>query len=605
MLTFLLVELLQFGTETPNLCDAQMSTATLKTAADTECAQTLLQLATSTSPPHPVAASDKSHASLAKRDGQTIYRNRSSLSESSVKSRILKQQLEGKMKGGLLPASWLVSCKQSDSGHPIDSSVLEPPGELTKRIRLDHNYSRMVEERYYDYRHMDEYDCYGDSGQTGLTRALPNDVRSKRDVASKLIGHKKVYKRSPNKTYSSSSKTKDRASDNLKLDRYKFPKEEYIDTNMEAFDCSHKINEAAENDLNSAADLYEPSSSKFKNFHLLLTCLSSEKCTMEKLSHKKHTPDIGGRDNLYEQTESELGFGMVMTDTEVKQFECLCCHKTFTKRRYLTKHMRRMHPGMNILPTPKEDPILVLCPNCGNSIPRRNFRRHSTSCNTHLWKTKRQLEVDLANCQFCGVRMRRHVLVKHLAQEHCVENLKGAGDNDSDSELSDAENDTDSVQSGGSSWATCDICMEHVEDFALGQHIAEKHPTASTLSDSVSCQLCGAQMMPHTLMAHLTDEHRVSSHDCSAGAVPTPGDGADTLFSHSLLKAILDSSKRGFAGRHGSESSDTIKSVSVVAVPSSEGLNDSLMVSSEPLDSVQNGPVGMPSGGRMSPVPVQ
>ena len=582
-----------------------MATTTLKTAADTECAQTLLQLATSTSPPHPLAVGDKSHTNLPKRDGQTINRRRSSLSESSGKSRILKQQLESRVKGSQLPPNLQLGCKQLGSGHPSDYDAHEPPGELTKRIRLDHNYSRMVEERYYDYRHIDEYDCYGDNGQTGLTRASPNDVRSKRDAASKLLGHKKVHKRSPNKTHSSSSKTRDQAFDNLKLDRCKFPKEESSE-NMHAFDCSHKIHKAAECDLNSSADLYEPSSSKFKNFHLLLTCLSTEKCMMEKLSHKKHTPDIGGRDNLYDQTESE--FGLVIADTEAKQFECLCCHKMFTKRRYLTKHMRRMHPGMNILPTPKEDPILVLCPNCGNSIPRRNFRRHSTSCNTHLWKTKRQLEVDLANCQFCGVRMRRHVLVKHLAQEHCVENLKGAGENDSDSEMSDADNDTDSVQSGGSGWATCDICMEHMEDFALGQHIAEKHPDAtatasSTLCDPVSCQLCGAQMTPRSLMAHLTDEHWVSPHDSSVGVAPPPADGADTLFSHSLLKAILDSSKRDFSGRHGSESSDTIKSISVVAVPSSDEHDDSsckLMVSPEPMQSVRTGP-----GNRLSPVPVQ
>ena len=581
-------------------------TATVKTAADTECAQTLLQLATSTSPP--VAVRDTSEPSLAKRDDQTINRERSSLSESSVKSRVLKQQLDGKAKGGQLPASWLVQCRQLGGGHRNVSPAVEPPGEMAKRIRLDHNYSRVVDDRYYsDYRHVDDYECYGDNGHAGFTRTLPSDVRSKRDVASKLLGHKKVHKRSPNKTHGSSSKAKERACDNSKLDRCKFPREQCRHANTDVFEREHKVAEATEHDLNSSADLYEPSSSKFKNFHLLMTCLSTETCMVEELSQKMHTPDIRGRDNEFGMVvaDAESEFGMVAADADLKQFECICCHKSFTKRRYLTKHMRRMHPGMNILPTPKEDPILVLCPNCGNSIPRRNFRRHSTSCNTHLWKTKRQLEVDLANCQFCGVRMRRHVLVKHLAQEHCVENLKGTGDSDSD--LSDADNDTDSIQSGGSGWTTCDICLEQVEDFGLLQHVAEKHPdgASSTLSEPVSCQLCGIQMTPRSLMAHLTDEHWVSPRDSSAGVSP----GDDTLFSHSLLKAILDSSKRDFAGRNGSRSSESIKSVSVVGVPSGEGLDESssckLMASPEPLQAVGSGRVGMATGGRLSPVPVQ
>ena len=536
-----------------------------------------------------------------------------------MKSRILKQQLDGKAKGGQLPASWLVHCRQLGGGHRNASTLLEPPGEMAKRIRLDHNYSRVADERYYsDYRHVDDYECYGDNGHAGFTRTLPSDARSKRDVTSKLLGHKKVHKRSPpNKTHGSSSKTKERACDNSKLDRCKFPKEECRDANTDAFEREHKVPEAAEHDLNSSADLYEPSSSKFKNFHLLMTCLSTEPCMVEKLSQKMHTPDIRDRDDEFGMVaadaeiefgmvaaDAEIEFGMVAADADVKQFECICCHKSFTKRRYLTKHMRRMHPGMNILPTPKEDPILVLCPNCGNSIPRRNFRRHSTSCNTHLWKTKRQLEVDLANCQFCGVRMRRHVLVKHLAQEHCVENLKGAGDSDSD--LSDA--DTDSVQSGGSGWATCDICLEQVEDFALVRHVAEKHPDAasSTLLEPVSCQLCGIQMTPRSLMAHLTDEHWVSPRDSSAAV----SSGDDTLFSHSLLKAILDSSKRDFGGRNGgSKSSESIKSVSVVGASSGDGLDESstckLIANPEPLQAVGGGRVGMATGGRLSPVPVQ
>ena len=259
----------------------------------------------------------------------------------------------------------------------------------------------------------------------------------------------------------------------------------------------------------AVSDLYEPSDIKFTNLHLLLKCLGGEgvagggqrrrrqrrRCHSSPPLGAEEEEDAGNRGGAGEATGEA-------TEAAGGEFNCVNCQKAFGKRRYLTKHIRRMHPSSAAASAPAARPVLVLCPNCGASVARPHFERHSTSCHTHLWKTKRQLEVDLANCQFCGVRMRRHVLVRHLATEHCIDNRSLDDGLDDDEEEEEEEEEDEWSSSGG-----------------------EEGGRAA----AVGCPLCGARMARRLLVSHLTDVHWVAP----------PAD--DALLGRSLLKAILDS----------------------------------------------------------------
>ena len=73
-------------------------------------------------------------------------------------------------------------------------------------------------------------------------------------------------------------------------------------------------------------------------------------------------------------------------------FPCLYCRKTFLKKRYLTKHSRRMHPGMLIANKMRNYKVerhkkscftelnSMSCPHCNKTLYKEHFQQHLTVC---------------------------------------------------------------------------------------------------------------------------------------------------------------------------------------------------------------------------------
>ena len=75
-------------------------------------------------------------------------------------------------------------------------------------------------------------------------------------------------------------------------------------------------------------------------------------------------------------------------------------------------------------PTATPKPTSDTCPHCKLAIkPKKDLQRHVTNCTENVKRSKKQTDLDLVGCQLCGVKMRRQLLVRHLAEEHCVDRL--------------------------------------------------------------------------------------------------------------------------------------------------------------------------------------
>lgn len=166
---------------------------------------------------------------------------------------------------------------------------------------------------------------------------------------------------------------------------------------------------------------------KFHNFHLLMKCLVANEpdpipCSeSSRSSYRTQSMSSDDTDEGQRSSPDSVKHGSISHD-----YQCHVCQKTFLKKRYLTKHAFRMHPWLS---GEEGTPIKItfegfMCPHCKINIkPKKDLQRHIANCpkNSKRWKT--QNELDLVNCQFCGVRMRRQLLVRHLAEEHCVDRM--------------------------------------------------------------------------------------------------------------------------------------------------------------------------------------
>ena len=444
---------------------------------------------------------------------------------------------------------------------------------LIKRIRLDHNYA--TEEHFKNVIDNGRKHSSSETVSNGTDLGIPKrDLASSGHESPSPAGHK-VQK------WSRAGVSKGKASKGLthaskpatgkRHDPHRL--QEDVQKSSHRYLSLHTVQPDRLTPEPQPPDLYEPSDSKYKNFNLLLRCLTTEE-TLGTVPEEAPMLFTGrrrcntiGSSTTTASTAQDSEDGLV-TDPSVlpdySEHQCKCCFKVFSRKRYLTKHVSRMHPEMEPSESDKED--AVSCPNCTHVISRKNFKCHSHMCNAHMKKSKKQLEMDLANCQFCGIRMRRHILVRHLAQEHCVENLKSAsallpadeGDiSDSDSSTLSGNDNEDEKHSPGKDVLLCNLCNILVPRSLLKEHIQQSHPTSSKASSStetsatstspgrgtlVSCQLCGAELSHFAFSKHLAQEHgmetKAEGHEVS---------GLDTNHSragctHSMLQRFLSES---------------------------------------------------------------
>ena len=172
----------------------------------------------------------------------------------------------------------------------------------------------------------------------------------------------------------------------------------------------------------------------------------------EHLSTRSTSPSDIGADiiELGQATQGSKGL-----------FSCRCCHKKFFKKRYLTKHVRCMHPGSLI--TNKIKPVKVRClksgftddnsmscPQCNKTLYKDNYYQHLSVCSrsdTYTYtktgctivnntsqtyseskSTSLTSTVDIGTiaCQFCGEVIKQFDLTHHLAEQHSIPNVSRA-----------------------------------------------------------------------------------------------------------------------------------------------------------------------------------
>ena len=233
------------------------------------------------------------------------------------------------------------------------------------------------------------------------------------------------------------------------------------------------------------SDCNELNSVSYSNLQILLQCIVDS----EKM-------ELGDGQNDEEGVDSDSGTpsGNMMNRSSVESmgsssnqhYVCHKCSRQFTKKRYLTKHVRRMHPEMLGVKNQHST-----CPSCGNEQTKRNLSKNYVMCMQCLKKNRNKTtETDVATCQHCGVRLRRHILVKHLAREHCVDR---AGDllDDLDSGL-----------------FTCHICNAQLHRNQVTDHFLDKHLCKDADKGlHLDCQLCGMELTETSLTSHLINEH--------------------------------------------------------------------------------------------------
>ena len=236
-------------------------------------------------------------------------------------------------------------------------------------------------------------------------------------------------------------------------------------------------------------DVYQPEDSKYNNFNLLLHCLTTEKSSVEGVRSRKRCNTTGSNSSSYISASDDETSGYCSKPPKLREFKCKFCFKMFTRNRYLTKHLHRMHPESLVWENSSIE--YTTCSNCNHRVKQSNIQRHINQC-------------GLAHCQFCGVRMRRHLLVKHLAQEHCVENSQAQAQVDN-MDLDDGNYDDEDV----------DLDIEHYDsDWTTisGGEDDDDNPTAD--KDRVMCCICGIKMARSMIKEHIREGHRKKGCGC-------------------------------------------------------------------------------------------
>ena len=485
-------------------------------AADNECAEALLQLAMSIATPITPPT---------KTEHQQRRRSMSSNTTTSVSPK-------GKHNRPYSAASGS-SCVKEECDSSLDcgsgfTEEQEIGNDLVKRIRLDHNYCWPGDEKSRPVEYVSFHN--GMASDSLLEKILGDDVgipprwnkENAIDAPQKSLNKKSPGRRArpyygscPRKNYASSS----------------------TQVNKQVYTSYPTSGASSGTNCTSSAD-------KYSKFQLLMECLiandpSDGKMGYDELSivgnDAKCNMEVGainkGKLESEEEDENDSGpFIDVESDLEGdSHYVCPKCPKTFSKRRYLTKHVRRMHPETEI--PDMRDEIATACPNCFRVIQRRNFRRHLMVCDVEMSRSKNRhyTDSDLAFCQFCGVQMKRHLLVKHLAKEHCIDRHTIQFDQEFSKFLADEENasmyPSDTSYPMQETSGACSVSQTVEVDKSKDMEVAAL---------IVPCPKCNISISDDLLSRHMVLDHGIIVDNASALAA------SKCSCKHSMLQAYLD-----------------------------------------------------------------
>ena len=436
--------------------------------ADNECAQALLELAES-SPVNGVmkaivqSFSDAPHSTSAPCLNESADHGIKKIADG--KSSILKRQLE-ETECRKAPSKTLSNFDPNLCVKMDCRSKEELRKELTKRICLDHNYTQLNQSVL--------------KGRRSWPEPKQSTIKS---PTRGLHSWKSTESPRSNPFHSDPvAVSGDTSTGSPLLQEQRVPKAK-----------SEKENLAT----GSQQDLYQPEDSNYKNFNLLLKCLKADASTDRSRSSHKKNDDIDKRPTDHqsasydEECTNQL---MNASNTDSAEYQCLFCPRVFQQKCYMMKHMRHMH-ATSLKEEQDKKTDDVICPSCGMTVLWKDFKQHSHVCNQHTKKSKKQLEMNLAKCQFCGIRMRRHSLVLHLAQVHWRDNLDRTN-----SVFFDEDVDSDSSTLSGS---------EHELEDELDE--ATKHTIQLSNVDAVpSKSLTGVQRLDFPASV---ESDRRRSHD--------------------------------------------------------------------------------------------
>ena len=356
-----------------------------------------------------------------------------------------------------------------------------PVQEIVKRVKLDHTYAlpanaveyqRQVDPAFYNL--LDEVE--------GGEDAAPPKSLIKNSQAAKITKVKYGLTKGQTQAENSTSRSHNDAldSENKRDHSGILRKSESGETVLSPSSVGTAVESDRNGNTKDRMDLYQPDDSKYKNFNLLLKCLTNEG------PHERNS----GINSVLPATESGLvkkgDFqGKEKLDRESSQEEkCDLCTKTFSSKAYLRKHKQHMHSNFES-EVKVNVPESEICPECSLNVEKKKMNEHKSICSMKQGPNSLHSIVNkslvgasnIATCQFCPVKLRRPLLLKHLADKHCLENKEDGMLSDSGSSTvsgSDVENKFFSSQEE-ENIIQCDICFAFVPKPLLSQHIAEKH----------------------------------------------------------------------------------------------------------------------------------
>ena len=475
-------------------------------AADNECAEALLQLAMSISPPNKTGHQQRRHSMSSNTASVTPKSKHNRRYSAASGSSFVKEECD--------------SSPDCGSGFTEEQEI---GNDLVKRIRLDHNYCWPGDEKSRPV----EFHS-GMASDSLLEEILGDDVGipprwNKENAIDPPL--KSLYKKSPGKRtrpYYGSCPRKNYASSSTHVNKQVY-------TSYPTTGASTGTNSATNGD-------------KYSKFQLLMKCLiandpSDGKMSFDELhiggNDGKHNVEVGAGKKIESEEDEENDSGpFVDAESDLEgdsHYVCPECPKTFSKRRYLTKHVRRMHPETEI--PDMRDEIATACPNCFRVIQRRNFRRHLMVCDVEMSRSKNRhyTDSDSAFCQFCGVQMKRHLLVKHLAKEHCIDRHTIQFDQEFSKFLADEES---------ASMYQSDISYPMQETsgaYSVSQTVeVEKSKDMDVAALIVLCPKCHISISDDLLARHMALDHEIIVDNASALAA------SKCSCKHSMLQAYLD-----------------------------------------------------------------
>ena len=446
--------------------------------ADTECAQALLELAMSIvpNPPSPSCAESPQREPT----NSDMVDLLSSGSSSGSPQSLLKRRAESPLHfEGCCSAS-----EESSAELQRRAELQQHHAELIKCIKLDHNYCCTADDRKSSevILEPDQFKTYCESIKqhgsvpVSMETSLENDCNVSPSQGTQSSDKENSFD-NPKNIPEMSHKTLPQGSNVVNADVSKSPKSQIPNENKKNSNlaanpkskCDKKnsctkqkaikkkeipntrhtnfdsqvvllqraeTKEPCEVKLESNVEGVSPDGEeKFHNFQLLLKCLVANE--PQRMAGSPPPLDWPGRQetprtlSMSSEENDERPSGSTSDCEKAGQgdhsseYPCKVCKKIFSKKRYLTKHVLRMHPLQGSeqeagkLNMPEDGST---CPHCHVVIRlKKDLHRHVTNCGSNPKRCKKPADIDRANCQFCGVRMRRHLLVRHLADQHCVD----------------------------------------------------------------------------------------------------------------------------------------------------------------------------------------